>query len=37
MRNRDGRIVAAGVYFYHIETPDHRQRVGRFTVINAGP
>jgi hypothetical protein len=36
VRNRDSRVVASGVYFYHIETPDHRQRVGRFTVINTG-
>ena len=40
LTSRTGRRVASGVYFYHIETPDHRQRVGRFTVItgpNRGP
>ena len=34
--SRTGRRVASGVYFYHIETPDGRSRVGRFTVIT-GP
>lgn len=33
LNSRSGKRVAAGVYFYHIETPDHRMRVGRFTVI----
>lgn len=33
---RSGRRVASGVYFFHIETPDGRSRVGRFTVIT-GP
>ena len=36
IRNRNNQFVASGVYFYHIETPDGRERVGRFTVINSG-
>jgi hypothetical protein len=31
--NRNGLVVASGVYFYHIEAGDAR-RVGRFTVVN---
>jgi hypothetical protein len=31
--NRSGRYVASGVYFYHVETPDHRVKIGRFTVV----
>ena len=34
-RNRAGREVATGVYFYHVETPGGLERVGRFTVVNA--
>ncbi len=34
VRNRDGRRVASGVYFYHIEAGDAR-RVGRMTVVQA--
>jgi len=37
LRNRNGRWVASGVYFYHIETPAGRVRVGRFTVITYRP
>jgi len=33
-RNRTGRRVAPGVYFYHIESGDAR-RVGRMLVVNA--
>jgi len=33
--NRGGWHVASGVYFYHVETPDHRTKVGRFTVVQA--
>jgi hypothetical protein len=33
VRNRDGRRVASGVYFYHIESGGAR-RVGRMTVVN---
>ncbi len=36
LNTRNGRRVASGVYFYHIETPDGHARVGRFTVIT-GP
>jgi hypothetical protein len=36
LNSRSGKRVASGVYFYHIETPDRRSRVGRFTVIT-GP
>ena len=36
VRSRTGRRVASGVYFYHIEGPDGRTKVGRFTVIT-GP
>ncbi len=32
-RNRDGRRVASGVYFYHVESGGAR-RVGRMTVVN---
>ena len=31
--NRGGRYVASGVYFYHVETPDHRTKVGRLTIV----
>ena len=34
VRNRNNQFVASGVYFYHVETPDGKQRVGRFTVVN---
>jgi hypothetical protein len=34
LRNRNNQIVASGVYFYHVETPDGREKVGRFTVVN---
>jgi hypothetical protein len=33
LTNRGGRHVASGVYFYHVETPDHRTRIGRFTIV----
>jgi hypothetical protein len=33
VQNRNGMVVASGVYFYHIEAGDAR-RVGRFTVVN---
>jgi hypothetical protein len=29
--------VASGVYFYHVETPDGKSKVGRFTVVNFAP
>jgi hypothetical protein len=31
--SRDGKRVASGVYFYVIEAPDRRTKVGRFTVV----
>jgi hypothetical protein len=34
LRNRNNQVVASGVYFYHVETPDGRSKVGRFTVVN---
>ncbi|HXI32610.1 MAG TPA: hypothetical protein VNH63_00870 [Gemmatimonadales bacterium] len=34
LRNRNNQFVASGVYFYHVETPDGKQKVGRFTVVN---
>jgi hypothetical protein len=36
VRNRTGRRVSSGVYFYHIEAGNAR-RVGRFTVVNDRP
>ncbi len=34
VRNRDGRPVASGVYFFHIESGGAR-RIGRMTVVTA--
>ena len=34
LRSRSGKQVASGVYFYHVETMDHRHRVGRFTIVS---
>jgi hypothetical protein len=34
LRNRNNQFVASGVYFYHVEAPDGKTKVGRFTVIN---
>lgn len=34
VRNRTGTRVASGVYFWHLETPDGRKRIGRFAVVN---
>ena len=34
LKSRSGKQVASGVYFYHIETMDHRHRVGRFTIVS---
>jgi hypothetical protein len=36
VRNRTGRRISSGVYFYHIEAGNAR-RVGRFTVVNDRP
>ena len=35
VRNRDGRLAASGVYFYHVESGDTRH-VGRMTIVTAG-
>ncbi|HWO88179.1 MAG TPA: hypothetical protein VNL98_03395 [Gemmatimonadales bacterium] len=35
VRNRAGRPVASGVYFWHVQAADGRQRTGRFVVVNA--
>ncbi len=37
VRNRNNQFVASGVYFYHVETPDGKSKVGRFTVVNFAP
>ncbi len=34
LRNRNNQFVASGVYFYHVETPEGKQKIGRFTVVN---
>ena len=34
LRNRNNQFVASGVYFYHVEGPDGKSKVGRFTVVN---
>ncbi|HEX6587766.1 MAG TPA: hypothetical protein VF039_01985 [Longimicrobiales bacterium] len=36
MRNRTGLMIASGVYFYHVTTPDGREHIGRFTVVHSG-
>jgi hypothetical protein len=37
LRNRNNQFVASGVYFYHVEAPDGKQKIGRFTVVNFAP
>ena len=37
LRNRNNQFVASGVYFYHIEGPDGKSKIGRFTVVNFAP
>ncbi|HYR16094.1 MAG TPA: hypothetical protein VEQ67_18040, partial [Mycobacterium sp.] len=37
LRNRNNQFVASGVYFYHVEAPDGKTRIGRFTVVNFAP
>jgi hypothetical protein len=37
LHSRSGRVVASGVYFYHIETPDHHRKIGRFTIVTYRP
>lgn len=34
LRNRNNQFIASGVFFYHVETPDGRTKIGRFTVVN---
>ena len=34
LRNRNNQVVASGVYFYHVETPDGKSKIGRFTLVN---
>jgi hypothetical protein len=34
LRNRNNQFVASGVYFYHVETPDGKSKIGRFTIVN---
>jgi hypothetical protein len=34
VNNRNGQLVASGVYFCHVATPDGRSKVGRLTVVN---
>lgn len=34
LRNRSERLVASGVYFWHVVTPEGEEQVGKFTVIN---
>ncbi|MFI5091586.1 MAG: hypothetical protein ACHP7P_16215, partial [Terriglobales bacterium] len=34
LRNRNNQFVASGVYFYHVEAPDGKTKIGRFTVVN---
>ena len=33
VRSRSGEFVASGLYFYHVETPDHHTKIGRLTVV----
>lgn len=37
LRNRNNQFVASGVYFYHVEGPDGKTKIGRFTVVNFAP
>jgi hypothetical protein len=34
LRNRNNQFVASGVYFFHVEAPDGKTKVGRFTIVN---
>jgi hypothetical protein len=36
VRNTGGRLVASGVYFYHLESPSGARRVGRMTLVTDG-
>jgi hypothetical protein len=35
LRNRNNQYVASGVYFYHVQTPDGQEKVGKFTIVQA--
>jgi hypothetical protein len=37
LRNRSNQFVASGVYFYHVEGPDGKTKIGRFTVVQFAP
>jgi hypothetical protein len=37
LRNRNNQFVASGVYFYHVEAPDGKTKIGRFTIVNFAP
>lgn len=37
LRNRNNQYVASGIYFFHVETADGKEKIGRFTVINYTP
>lgn len=33
--NHTDLMVASGVYFYHVTTPEGREHVGKFTIVNS--
>jgi hypothetical protein len=33
MRTRNNQFIASGVYFFHVETPNGKTKVGKFTVV----
>src|SRR5438552_5731305 len=37
LRNRNNQFVPSGMYFYHVETPDGKSKVKRFTIVNFAP
>lgn len=37
LKSRTGKYVASGVYFYHVETADHRSKIGRLTLVMERP
>jgi hypothetical protein len=36
VRNRNDQFVASGVYFYHVETANGLEKIGRMTIVNSG-
>lgn len=36
LRNRSNQFVASGVYFFHVSTPDGKEHIGKFTLVNSG-